>query len=115
MLGIGDRRRAASVVEHGAEELIVALMEAEDAGLEVVPGEANRDASLTARVGGSPVFGRGDGSVRGRAAVVAAVVVVEGRDRHQDVRVEGVHPRQDDARVGFVLAVAKSERFATAG
>ena len=43
------------------------------------------------------------------AVVVGAVVVIEGRDRQQRLRVEGVHPGKIYEGVGFVVGVAQAD------
>src|SRR5580658_6619624 len=108
-LGIGDGRVAAAVVEDSAEELIVTFVEAEKSGLQVVSREAGLDGGLSAGIGRAAVLGGGDRGIGGQAGVVAAVVMVEGRDRHHELRTERVNPGEDHARIGLALTVAKSD------
>src|SRR5208337_1022002 len=60
-------------------------------------------------VSGAAVLRGSDGNVVGVAGVVAAVVVVEGRNRGHEMGIESVQPGEEDAGIGFVLAVAQTD------
>ena len=64
-LGIGEGWISAAVVEDGAEELVVALVEAEESSLQIVVFVVGGEGGLAADVGGGAVFGGGDGNVVG--------------------------------------------------
>ncbi len=93
------------------KNLVIVLVEADEANLQIVLLVVGGRACLTSHIGGAAVFGGGDGSVVGFAVVVAAIVVVEGRNRGHEMRVEGVHPGEEHAGVGFVLAVAQADAW----
>ena len=63
LLGIGDGRVAAAVIEDGSEDLVVALIEAEESNLQIVLLVVGGEVGLASDVGGAAVFGGGDGIV----------------------------------------------------
>jgi hypothetical protein len=83
-VGFGDGWGSAAVVEGGAEEVAVPLVEEVDATLQRVVreravGGLDGERDLSAEVVGGAVGSGGDGSVGGRGVVVGLVVVEEGR------------------------------------
>ena len=108
-LADGEGWISAAVVEDGAEGLAVALVEAEETNLQIVHFVVGCEGGLASDVGGGAVFRGGDGNVVGIAGVVAAVVVVEGRDRGEKMGIEGVQPGEQDADIGLGLGIAKSD------
>jgi hypothetical protein len=70
--------------------------------LKIVFPVVGLEAGLTPRVGGTAVFRRGDGIIGGLTVVVAAVVVVEGRNRGHEMRIESVEPSKEDPGIGLV-------------
>ena len=108
-LADGEGRISAAVIEDGAEGLVVALVEAEESNLQIVLLVVGGEGGLASDVGGGAVFRGGDGNVVGIAGVVAAVVVVEGRNRGQEMRIESVQPGEEDAGIGLGLAIAKTD------
>ena len=85
------------------------LIEAEDAELKIVLVVVGGCAGLGSNVRGGAVLRGGDGNVVGITGVVSAVVVVEGRDRGEDVGIESVQPGEEDAGIDLGLTVAKIE------
>ena len=106
-LADGEGWISTAVVEDGAEGLAVALVEAEETNLQIVHFVVGGEGGLAADVGGGAVFRGGDGNVIGIAGVVAAVVVVEGRDRGKKMGIKGVQPGEQDADIGLGLGIAK--------
>ena len=105
----GEGWISAAVVEDGAEGLAIALVEAEETELQIVLFVVGGEGGLASGVGGGAVFRGGDGNVVGTAGVVAAVVVVEGRDRGEQMGIEGVQPGEEDSDVGFGLVIAQAD------
>jgi hypothetical protein len=108
-LADGEGWISAAVVEDGGEDLIVALVEAEESNLQIVLLVVGCEASLASGVGGGSVLRGGDRNVIGIAGVVAAVGVVERRDGGEEMRIEGVQPGEEDSGVGFGLGIAKAD------
>src|ERR1019366_9027465 len=106
---LADGKGRISAIESGAEDLVIVLVEAEESHLQIVLLVVGGEAGLAPGVGGGAVFRGGDGNVVGIAGVVAAVVVVEGRNRSQEMGIESVDPAKEDAGIGLVLAIAKAE------
>ncbi len=93
-----------------AEELAIALVETEESNLQIVLLIVGCEGWLAPR----RRWRRGSrwwpwGCRSGLLHVVAAVVVVEGRDRGQEMRIEGMQPGEQDADISLSLAVAKSD------
>src|ERR1022692_1529170 len=109
MLDVSEGRIATAVIEDGAEGLVIPLVEAEKSDLQVVLLVIGGEAGLASSVSGVAVLSSGDGDIRGLAAVVAAVVVVKGRDSGEEVRIEGVEPGKEQAGVGLVFAVSEAD------
>ena len=113
MFGIGDGGRhgwrKCERIEDGSEELVIGLIEADESDLQVVLFVVGGEGGLTSDVSGTPVFRAGDGIVVGIAGVVAAVVVVERRNRGQETRIESMDPTEEDAGIGLVLAIAQAD------
>ena len=106
-LADGEGRISAAVVEDGAEGLVVALVEAEESNLQIVLLVVGGEGSLASDVGGGAVFRGGDGNVVGIAGVVAAVVVVEGRHRGEEMGIESVQPSEKESAIELGLVIAK--------
>src|ERR1700728_2764361 len=109
VLGVGNGWDSTAVIKSGSKELDIALVEAKESNLEIVPFVVGGEASLAPNIGGTAVFRAGDGHVVGIAVVVAAIAVVERRNRGHEMRVEGVQPGEQDSGIGFVFPVPQTD------
>jgi len=102
-----DGRRKTERIEDDSEKLVIVLVEAEESNLQIILFVIGRETGLATGVIGGAVFGGSDGIVVRIAGVVSAVVMVEGRNSGQQVRVESVQPGEEDASVNLGLSIAK--------
>ena len=91
------------------------LVKTEESSLQIVLLVVRGEAGLTPDVGGGAVFRGGDGNVVGITRVVAAVVVIEGRNRGQEMGIERVQPGEEDAGIGLGLAIAQADAGVAVG
>ena len=109
ILKVGKWRIAAAIVEDRAELLVILLVEGVDAALKIILAEVYVETRLASGVVRAAILRGRDGNIQGRAFVLRGVVVVERRERHQRVRIEGVHPGKIHQRVRFAVGVAKAD------
>ena len=83
MLGVGKGWVAAAVIEDHTEKLIILLVKAVQACLQIVSSEIDIKTDLASGIGRCPVVRRGNRRILRRAVVVGVVVVVERRNCQQ--------------------------------
>src|SRR5260370_13063005 len=101
----------ASNVEDRRKELVILLVKAVQARLNVVFCEIGIESYLSSSVGRSAMVGRGDWKIVWCAVEIGGVIVVEGRDGQQCFRVKGVYPRKVHKGIAFMLAITEPDAW----
>ena len=106
---VGGRNIGSTVRKYITEEIMLVLGEAVYSGLNIIPPYRCVERSLQTRVIGGLNGVGDDRDVSQRAYVGRVVIVIEGRNRKQQIWIKCMDPGKGDVIVGFMLAVAKAK------
>ena len=107
-VGLRDRQCTAAVVEDGAKEIAIPLVEEVDAALQGVARDLSCGGDLPSQIVGGPVGSGCNRSVALRGVVVGLVVVEERCGLQHGGGVEGVQPGDLSESIGLPLDVAQA-------